>query len=141
MLRRLSTLTPQERRALALATRRVLAVRAQVAFLPLGRVLRRVRRQSERPLNGPPLPMATLVWSVRTVSRRLLRRRPCLTQALALWGLLERHGYQSQLRIGVAREGAAQLKAHAWIEKDGRVLIGGRRSPDAFVPLPSFEVQ
>lgn len=47
----------------------------------------------------------------------------CLTQALAARTLLRLNGYDSELKIGVVKD-AANLAAHAWIEIDGRIVIG-----------------
>jgi ABC-type molybdenum transport system ATPase subunit/photorepair protein PhrA len=38
--------------------------------------------------------------------------------------LLIRAGYSAQVRIGVAKDPAGKLEAHAWVESDGRVVIG-----------------
>src|SRR5438309_451978 len=65
-----------------------------------------------------------VVWAV-VVASRYVPMSTCLTQALAAQVLLARRGYSAHLHIGVAKEGAeAKLKAHAWVESDGKVLIG-----------------
>jgi hypothetical protein len=69
-----------------------------------------------------------ILWAVGAVNRRLFPDRPCLTQALAARYLLSRGGISSVLRIGVARSGE-DLQAHAWLERDGVVIIGGEQSP------------
>lgn len=140
MLRRLASLSSIERRALLQATARVASARLWLSVNPLVRVLARVRRYGDRPLRGPKASVPVLVWAVRAASRRLLRKNPCLTEALALWGLLRRHGYDSHIRIGVARDQGAELEAHAWVERDGEILIGGEQSPDRYVPLPIVDV-
>jgi hypothetical protein len=68
------------------------------------------------------------------VSRRLFPERPCLVQALAARWLLARRGIASDLHIGVLKNDDA-LEAHAWLERDGRVLVGGAASPAVFHPL------
>ena len=140
MLRRLASLSPVQLRVLAQATARVAVVRFGLSVYPISAVLRRVGRQANRPLRGPRADVPDLIWAVRVASRRLLRTNPCLTEALALWGLLRRHGYESQLRIGVARDERADFEAHAWVERDGEVIIGGEQSPEAYVPLPALDV-
>ncbi len=57
-------------------------------------------------------------------SSKFVPRATCLTQAMAARKMLLNHGYNANLRIGVLREDD-DLKAHAWLEKDGQVLIGG----------------
>ena len=57
----------------------------------------------------------------------------CLTQALAARCLLAWLGHTSVVRYGV-RPSPAGLEAHAWLEHDGVVLLGGP-DVDGFVPL------
>jgi hypothetical protein len=63
-----------------------------------------------------------LVWAGRTAAR-WIPGTTCLSAALALQGLLSRYGHASELHIGVARDGGG-FAAHAWVERDGCVLIG-----------------
>ncbi len=64
-------------------------------------------------------------WSVaiRTVSR-FVPSPTCLAQALALRRLLARHGRVSILNLGVRNPPGGSLQAHAWLEADGRVILG-----------------
>ncbi|HTV05275.1 MAG TPA: lasso peptide biosynthesis B2 protein [Acidobacteriaceae bacterium] len=48
----------------------------------------------------------------------------CLTQALAGWIILTRHGTESRVRIGVSSPEKHGFKAHAWLEAGGRVILG-----------------
>src|SRR5437762_9506584 len=60
-----------------------------------------------------------------TAASRYVPRATCLTQALAAQVLLTRQGYPVCLRIGVAKGEGGQLEAHAWVENQGKVVIGG----------------
>jgi hypothetical protein len=64
-------------------------------------------------------------WSaaVRAASRYVLSPT-CLAQALALRRLLARHGRVSVLNLGVRNPPGGRLQAHAWLEADGRVILG-----------------
>ena len=73
------------------------------------------------------------VWAVEAVSRRALRDRPCLTQALVARHLLRRRGVETTLEIGAVRDGEGDVVAHAWLERNGRVVLGGEGSPSAYV--------
>ncbi len=137
MLRRWVSLTPAERRVLRRATIRVASVRFLLSVRPISAVLARVDRGSARPYPDQGVDVATVVWAVKAAGRRMLRRNPCLTEALAVWSLLRQYGFESRIRIGVAREGS-QLEAHAWVERDEEVLVGGEESPSNYVPLPVF---
>ena len=70
----------------------------------------------------------------------LTLRASCLTQALAGWIMLTRHGTESRIRIGVASPGQQGFKAHAWLESGGRVILGDVADVDAPGGLESFHV-
>jgi transglutaminase superfamily protein len=74
-----------------------------------------------------------VVWAVRRVSRAV-PGATCLTQALAAQVLLSRRGYASRLRIGVAHAPGDGLRAHAWLESDGLIVLGGA-PVEAYTPL------
>lgn len=63
-----------------------------------------------------------VIWAGRAAARRM-PFATCLSSALALQSLLARNGHACELHIGVAREAGAFL-AHAWIEFEGRVVLG-----------------
>jgi hypothetical protein len=66
-----------------------------------------------------------VVWAVQTASHYVPTGATCLTQALTVQMLLGRRGYPTQLHIGVTQDDSGQLKGHAWVEREGQVLIGG----------------
>ncbi|PEN14004.1 hypothetical protein CRI94_08110 [Longibacter salinarum] len=74
-------------------------------------------------------------WAVQAVAKRWFPSRPCLVQALAALWLLRPRGVRPDLFLGVVREDGL-FRAHAWLEVDGDVVLGGRRSPDVFQPFP-----
>jgi len=77
-----------------------------------------------------------LLWAVEAATRRVLPRRPCLTQALVARLLLARRGAQpTTLHLGVARRLDGTLGAHAWLERNGAVLIGGDASTATYSVL------
>jgi hypothetical protein len=63
---------------------------------------------------------------VRSIARALpfTWHCTCLTQALAGWIMLTRHGAVSRIRIGVAPPENQRFRAHAWLECDDRVILG-----------------
>ncbi|MGH9503143.1 MAG: lasso peptide biosynthesis B2 protein [Terriglobales bacterium] len=63
-----------------------------------------------------------LGWAVRAISRHV-PHATCLTQALVLHILLRREGLPSRIQIGVSKD-AGRFDAHAWVESQGRVVIG-----------------
>ena len=72
--------------------------------------------------------------AVNVAGRRSFWPTSCLRQALALRYFLGRYGVESELRIGV-RGGQRDFAAHAWVEKNGVVLIGGEYAGERYVAL------
>ncbi len=59
---------------------------------------------------------------------QLLPKGNCLPEALAACRLLGRYGHPAQLHIGVRKDGAGKLLAHAWVSSGSQVIIGGAQS-------------
>ena len=110
-------------------------MRVALKVLPFKRVAEGARRLAEGSARPAP-DVHAFAHAVDAVSRRLLRDRPCLTQALALWVFARRRRYSADLRIGVRKTPEGRVEAHAWVEQDGRVLIGWLRDLDTFSVLP-----
>jgi Transglutaminase-like superfamily len=77
------------------------------------------------------------VWAIEAAGRQFPGIGTCLTQALASHVLLGRRGCKANLRIGVARDSNGEFVAHAWLEKDGVVLIGAGEHR-SYTPMPSL---
>jgi transglutaminase superfamily protein len=78
----------------------------------------------------------TIVWAIEAGGRRLGRLSTCLTRALAGELLLDSNAAPVTLTIGVRRTDAGTLEAHAWLARNGRVLLGG--TSDGYVPLVNW---
>lgn len=65
-----------------------------------------------------------IAWAV-TIAGRYVFHATCLVQALATQVLLARAGMSSILHIGVTKGQHAPIEAHAWVESEGRIIIGG----------------
>jgi hypothetical protein len=144
-LERLRERTPRERRALARAAFLIWTIQIGLALLPFRHVLRAVGRLAKPAGSGPGSGAGSsqfdkdlAVWSVEAASRRLLSRNPCLPKALAVLTLFRRAGIDAELRIGVAREGDDPMRAHAWVESEGEVVIGGDVPIEEYTPLPAL---
>lgn len=89
---------------------------------------------------SPPSPeereLIREVWQCAHAVRRAARLVPrgsCLTQAMALQLVLAQRGQSCFVRIGVNRSApdaalasnVGRFEAHAWVEWQGRVLLGG----------------
>jgi hypothetical protein len=71
---------------------------------------------------------------VNRASRNHLYPMTCLRQALALQMLLAQAGIAAELRIG-ARQEAGQIRAHAWVEVDGKAVENKRGETEGFATL------
>jgi hypothetical protein len=139
-LRRLRALSGAERRLLVEAALLLAVIRAALWLLPFEGVRRVTRRLGRPPRRRPSVDgadEARLVWAVGAAGRGL-PRITCLVRALAAQALLARHGRASELRLGVARRPDGAFAAHAWLEREGRVLLGGAVT-ERYAPLPPVE--
>jgi hypothetical protein len=132
-LDRFARLPPGRRQLLLRAACWVVAVRLALWLVPFRILWGLSRRKTAKPPPTEPVSPADLAWAVRTAGR-YVPGATCLTQALALHGLLRRAGHSSRIRIGVAKTPQGRLTAHAWVEGDHSALAVG---PDAgqFTPL------
>lgn len=142
-LRRLVALSRDERAALLRAVPLLLLMRLAIAVLPFRAVPRLARALVALPPRPRrPLPPEPVLWAVQAAGHRFFRRNPCLTEAFTALVLLWRAGRAARLRIGVSRNPSTPtLMAHAWLESEGRIVIGGTRSPGRYAPLFSLEAR
>ncbi|HZS33220.1 MAG TPA: lasso peptide biosynthesis B2 protein [Methylomirabilota bacterium] len=133
-LRKFLHLPAAERRLLLAAVWLLALVRVALWAMPFRQLYGRVQARA-RPGARPTMPAERVIWAV-TAADRFVPRSTCLVRALAGQILLARCGHASELRLGVAGGGAA-FEAHAWLEHDGRVLLGGPVE-GRYTPLPSL---
>jgi hypothetical protein len=120
------------------------ACRVGLWTAPFPRVLRGARFCAERLRSRRPTDAGRVVNAVHR-ALPLTLRASCLTQALAGWIMLTRHGAEGRIRIGVAsgeKDGPQPggFKAHAWLEAEGRVILGDLEDVDGDGGLDPFHV-
>ena len=103
-----------------------------LAFLSLQRLLlrsgglsRRLRPSGEVPSDRGASLTDRVVLAVSVASVYVPGARSCLPRALATQRLLERRGVPARLRLGLAKSDDGTIEGHAWVESEGRVVIGG----------------
>ena len=129
-----------DRRLLVGSVLLMAAVRLGLWLLPfqlLRRLLAKLEQTNLRMQPRSPATVDRIVWSVKTASR-YVPAATCLTQALTAKTLLTKSGHPSDLRIGVAKVDGDQLEAHAWVESQGKILIGNLSNLDRYTRLPSL---
>lgn len=124
----------------------IVALQAALKVLPFQRVLEGVYRVARpRPSEGylsgeySQFDRDLAVWAVEAAGRRLLSRNPCLPRALAVLILFRRGGEVAELHLGVARDGDGPVEAHAWVESEGQVVIGGDVPLETYTRLPGLD--
>lgn len=118
------------------------AIRLGLWLLPfqtLRRLLARIMQISTELQEPNQFSLNRAVWAVEVISWYTPGGVKCLARALATQVLLSRCGHQTQLRIGVAKDQEGKLEAHAWVENQGRIVIGQLRDLSRFTPLPALE--
>jgi hypothetical protein len=143
-LRKFLTLSGPERRLVVKATVLLTLVRLGLGRLPFTTLHRLLagRHGGRRGVTTGDRALTDLVvWAVDAASRHVPGRTTCLTRALTVQAMLAWGRYPSRLHVGVVRGRQGQLEAHAWVECDGRILVGGSASEiGEFTPLAAFDV-
>src|SRR5262245_11844893 len=98
----------------------LIVLRPSLFVLPFRSMLNLVGRASVQPTRAPSIvEIERMRWAVLTASRYVPGGRHCLTRALVAKLLFGRRGQGVDLRIGVAKDNAGRLIAHAWLESGG----------------------
>ena len=120
---------------LAKAALIVIGFRVALHVLPFRTVARFAARGAFRRGSVDTIERERFVWAVNAVSRKIMPSRRCLVRALSVQWFLRRAGVPAELCIGARKQAAGRLNAHAWVELDGNVIIGGKDSPKIYAPF------
>lgn len=129
---------------LAWPTRTVVAagvIPPLVHLVPMDRLTRWLSPRRGRASRGSAPPDAELARWVDGLLRRLPWpwHKTCLKRAAVLFYLLARAGRPAELRIGVRRVPGDALTAHAWLARDGAVILEpGSSDPSGFETIARF---
>ena len=137
-LTRLRGMSGTERLLIAEAACFLGLARFLIVLVPFRRIAPWLER---RPRRRPRVPGPAMVRSVRravlTAARHVPWNAACLPQAMAAKFMLARRGCPSTLHLGVARKGADDLIAHAWLEA-GNAIVVGEPGVGAVTPIARF---
>lgn len=103
-------------------------------FSTLRRILDKISQPSP---TASITPVDKIIWAV-DVSTNFIPGAKCLARALTCQVLMNQQGESPELRIGVAKDEAGKLKAHAWIEHQGKVVMGYLSNLSSYTPLPTL---
>jgi hypothetical protein len=118
------------------------AARAALLSLPFRRLSRylgaQLNPEREVYLTGPaPAAAREIGWAVEVMSRHTPWESACLAQSVAGKFMLRRRGLGSLLALGLRKDEAGKLTAHAWLRSGGQILIGGA-GHETFTVLSTF---
>lgn len=134
-VRRYRALPAIERRVFVQAALLVPAVHCVQQLLPFRRWRPLLTRVGVRRPGRSPVAPEQVAEAVVRAQRAVPGTYKCLPAAYATHLLLHWHGHPSVVQVGVARDAAGKVEAHAWVELEGRILIGALPDLARFVPL------
>lgn len=120
-LRKFIRLPSRDRAVLARTILTLGAAKLAIWTLPFPTSRRLLVRQRK---SGPPTLTREQVRWAMAHAQRIIPGATCLPQALAAESLLARGGIDAEMQIGVMKTPAGQLTAHAWVESNGRIVVG-----------------
>jgi Transglutaminase-like superfamily len=132
-LRKFIKLPAPDRGLLAAAVIALVKARVTVAFVPIRKILRPVTPRTAA--GFPDADAARIGWAVEAASRVVPSAKNCLVRAIAGRELLARHGFSSQIQLGIGKNPADTLRGHAWLEC-GEMIITGEGEHLDFVAMP-----
>jgi hypothetical protein len=139
-LRKLLRLPARERWFLVKVSLLLEAIKLTMSLVPF-RILRTlVDRAASVPVRVSPrerYPAQSIGRVVQTTSRHVPGEKTCLVQALAAQVLLVRRGHPATLHIGAYKTDEGAFQAHAWVECEGEVVIGGYEL-ERYTPLTTL---
>lgn len=118
----------------------VILIRIGLWVLPF-RVMRKlIEKNNNTKLQPSTWPTPEQITGSVLISSQRVPQASCLTQALAAKYLLQKYGHPAELRIGITRSSNSQFEAHAWVESNEKIVIGGTKTDlEQFTELPAFE--
>ena len=88
-------------------------------------ILADLQAAPETAVEDPAFDWRKAAWAIEAAAAYVPWRSDCLIRVMAATLWLRRKGYRPVFHLGVAQEGQAPLKAHAWLSLHGEVIVGG----------------
>ena len=117
-----------KQRLLVESTLLLLAVRIGLRILPFKTIHRFIQHGERRPIeivHDNDAYQNEITWAIQRTGDIRIGEHSCLPLALAGQLQLNLHGFPASTRFGVQKTMSGELKAHAWIECNGKVVFGG----------------
>ena len=103
---------------------RLLAVSIFLRLAPRARLELHQSNHAQASLTAPDVPSTGDICKAVVIAAKYVPGATCLVRCLVARGMLARYGFTAQIRIGVLKD-SSTLQAHAWLEKNGSILVGG----------------
>jgi transglutaminase superfamily protein len=123
-IRRLTSVSGEERRLLVEAAGMLLAARLALLVFPYRLFERILRSRWPQPGEADPETVRAVGATVARVARHVPWRAECLVQAAAGRWMLRRRAIGSRLFLGVQRGADGRLQAHAWLRCGDTIVTG-----------------
>lgn len=107
-----------------------------LSFIHPGKYLDRILESFENPeplTENNWIMTRKVVKGTLRISHMILKSRRCLVQSMIVKDVLDKKHIKSNLKIGARRDEEKKISTHAWIEIEGKTIIGGPISN--FAPL------
>lgn len=135
-------LTEQDRQLLLKSFILLGLIRLGLWLLPFGTLRQCLNNRLQLFSQSPKITFTELdkvSWAIDVSSRYWFGEVKCLAKALTTQILMSSYGYCPQLQIGVAKSKQGNLEAHAWVENEGKVVVGHLPNLSHFIPLTSWD--
>lgn len=118
------------------------AARGALLNVPFRRLSRHLGKRLDPAVETPssgasPVAAQDIGWAVQLMSRHTPWESACLAQSIAGKFMLKRRGLGSLLALGLRKDEAGKLTAHAWLRSGNEILIG-EVGHETFTVLSSF---
>ena len=107
-------------------------LRILLQFLPYKQVSDLINKLNFKSNNE--IPLAVVRQAILSVSKHVSFARNCFIKAIAGNILLKKYGHSTTMHIGAFKE-EDKLKAHAWLEINGKVILGRTEDLNSYVPF------
>jgi hypothetical protein len=111
-------------------------VRCALWLVPFRAICGFVEARVPHPVLRGRITARQVTWMV-TAASRCIPRATCLTQALTAQILLNWAGLENRICIGVAK--GEDFEAHAWVECENRVVLGGAAQSARYAKILTLE--
>lgn len=111
---------------------------SMLSFKKLHKLLLLISKPQAKYQKQAQISLEDIIWAVNVSTFYIPGGAKCLSRALTSSVFMSRCCYISSLYIGVAKSQSGELKAHAWVESQGKVVVGNLPELDDYKQLLSL---